>query len=142
MYSTPQTCTFASSDAMFPRTAAMPPEIAVMLCGPRKKQLRAQSLFSVPLPVCGLLDEARCSLPGSCHTGGHRERRGSPPHSAGGPAKGGTGPLQSGQHPPTWTAALQTVGRKNCDITFQGPQLAFLWVGSLFMSNTTIYEHF
>lgn len=104
---------------MFPRTAATPPEIATVLYGPRKKQLRAQKLFSVPLPVRELLDEARCSLPGSCHTGGRRQRQGTPPHSAGGPAKGGPGPLQSGQHPPTWTAALQRAGRKNCGITLK-----------------------
>lgn len=117
MHSTPQTHTFASSNATFPRTAAMPPEIATVLYGPRKKPLRAQRLSCEPLPFCGLLDEARCSLPGSCHTGGCREHQGSPPHSAGGPAKGGPRPLQSGQHPPTWMAALQRVGRKNCGIT-------------------------
>lgn len=112
----PQTHTFSSSDAMFPRTAAMPPEIATVPYGPRKKQLRAQSQFSMPLPVLYLLDKARCSLPGSCHTGGHREHRGSPPHSAGGPAKGRPGPLQSGRHPPTWMAALEREGRGKCAI--------------------------
>lgn len=143
MYSIPQTRTFANSDATFPRTAAMPPGIAMVLYGPGKKQLRARRLFSVPIPARELLDEARCSLPGSCHTGGHHEHQGSPPHSAGGPAKDGPGPLQSVRHPPTWMAALQRVGRKNCGITLKGPQLAFLWAGSLFMSTTaTIYEHY
>lgn len=97
----------------------MPPEIATALYGPRKKHERAQRLSCMPLPSRELLDKARCSLPGSFHTGGHREHRGSPPHSASGPAKGEPGPLQSGEHPPTWMAALQTVERKHCGISFK-----------------------
>lgn len=97
----------------------MPPEIAMALYGPGKKQERAQRLSCMPLPSRELLDKARCSLLGSFHTGGHRERRGSPPHSASGPAKGEPGPLQSGEHPPTWMAALQTVERKHCGISFK-----------------------
>lgn len=108
----PKTQTFSSSDAVLLRTAAMPPEIAAVPYGPRKKQLRAQSWFCRLLPAQELLDKGRCSLPGSCHTGGRREHRGSPPHSAGGPAKGRPGPLQPGQHPPTWMAALQRQGRE------------------------------
>lgn len=132
----PQTHTFSSSDAIFPRTAAMTLEIATVPYGPRKKQLRAQRQFSKPLPAHELLDKERCSLPGSCHTGGRREHRGSPPHSADGPAKGRPGPLQPGQHPPTWMAALQREEREKCALTVKVLIQPFCGL------TQPIYEHF